>query len=213
MRAISLGAVMAVLAAPCAGQVIGTSNAGSNAIPFHNTLRYQQIFDAAVWSGAVSILELGFRNTLQPDYGLDFTADFYLSTSSASLTGLSPDLDSNLGSNTSLFGSFSRAGAFSSISFAGSPFVYDPSEGNLLLDIRFSSNSGFAFFDATLDSRTSRGWVGVDDGYGNGVSYGYGLVTEFSSRAVSVPEPAPYLLLSLGLLALAYLKRRQSLTG
>ena len=84
------------------------------------------------------------------------------------------------------------------LTVAGTPFVYDPAGGNLLLDIRSSiSASGRAFFDARIGD--ADGLFSRAHNFGSGFT-GYGLVTQFNTS--TVPEPGSIALVGTGLLAL-----------
>jgi len=124
-------------------------------IPFSggsNTVRFQQIYDAADFveeggSRPFLIQLIAFREDAGRQEG--FSSDFpdfqiNLSTTSRAVDGLSPIFADNVGSDDRAVvarGSFhigvSSGGGFSAvIGLAAAPFYYDPSQGNLLLDIR-----------------------------------------------------------------------------
>ncbi len=91
------------------------------------------------------------------------------------------------------------------------PFFYDPTEGNLLMDVRFirQDETGLGLFDATL-----RDGDPVSRVYGDtvnslsGTADTLGLDTAFV--ITPVPEPSVLGLLALGLSAAAFAFRQQS---
>jgi hypothetical protein len=99
------------------------------------------------------------------------------------------------------------------LTFTGAPFLYNPSEGNLLLDISIAGGSGgngvaFEENDGVGDSLARYQNFGTNNGDG------YGLVTQFdSSPAADTPEPGMLALVACGLAAMALtvrLRRRSS---
>jgi PEP-CTERM motif len=82
------------------------------------------------------------------------------------------------------------------------PFTYDPSKGNLLMDVQiaYGDTQGIIFFDVNgeggLASRASS-----DNG---GFADGEALVTGFSS---TVPEPSTWAMMLIGFAGLAYAYR------
>ena len=172
---------------------------------------YQQVYTSRAFSGPILINDLEFFNTAvnfgatQMNSG---TWTISLSTTSADWNTLSPIYGDNIGANnTQVFsGDLFQPWTFGDtlhISLS-TPFLYDPSNGNLLMDVFVSGASaagGEIFFDTNgydndrLDGNTIMGRVYTT---GN-VNKGYGLVTGFST----VPEPAPTLLITAGLAIVA----------
>jgi hypothetical protein len=144
-----------------------------------------------------------------------------LSTTSADWNSLSSTFANNIGGNNTVVfnGNLAQARAFGdtlSIIFS-TPFTYNPANGNLLMDVFATGTSavnGNIFFDTngynndSLNGNTYLGRV-FECGSGNVcVNNGYGLVTGFSTSAVT-PEPGSIMLLGSGLLSLAGLLRRK----
>jgi hypothetical protein len=112
----------------------------------------------------------------------------YLSTTDAAVDGLdTTNFDANIGPDEAIFFSGTLDGPVDSkLSLSGSPFLYDPAKGNLLLDIR-AEYTGFQFGSTVyLDAMNgdAGGIFSRAQDYVSG-NAGYGLVTGFTA----VPEP------------------------
>ncbi len=178
--------------------------------------RYQQVYSADSFPGPVEIERLvfyGTSNLAAPV--LPGTIDFFLSVTDRGVNEISNrPFDSNLGPDTQLF--TSMVGGFvlddTQWTIIGRSFAYDPSQGNLLLDLRFngapSGHSG-PFF-AALSPASLQGsavapfsrWHDFGIGFDN-----YGLVTGFR---FAISEPGTMLLLILGLVGVGITRRRIS---
>lgn len=147
-----------------------TEGNGANAFPFDissagrptNTMRYQQLYGAAQFSSAGFITQILFRpdaagvafNTVLSDMQIN------LSTTSVPDDGLSFLFANNIGSDETVV--FSGPLPLSSDNTGGgpkdfdivinltAPFFYDPSAGNLLLDVRNFGAGLTTIFDSTM---------------------------------------------------------------
>jgi hypothetical protein len=198
----------------------GNSN---NDWPFAISLRYQQVYAASQFADSGLITRIAFR----PDatFGGAFSEmianiQIDLSTTLAAPDALSSTLASNVGADdkvvytgslgisTSFTGPAGGPKAFDIIINLTTPFFYNPSLGNLLLDVRNFSGASppicasapcFDALDAesTLGDSVSRVWspmggssfplLGQDTG---------GLVTQFTV----VPEPGAFSLFAISIL-------------
>jgi PEP-CTERM motif len=201
--------------------VEGNSNNGFpyNIQPFGLTSqRYQQVYSSTQFgSGAMMISQILFRPDAQSGSSFSSTlpnVQIDLSTTSASASALSFNFASNVGADDTVV----HSGALSlSSSFTGpsggpkdfdivinlsTPFLYDPSKGNLLMDVRNFSGGSTTQFDATTDPSIGRNFTlgsGVNSPTADGVGPGYGLVTEFNFGPVNpIPEPSTLAIAGLG---------------
>jgi hypothetical protein len=167
--------------APASGQVIVTPNAlasteGNTSFslaPVSPAIRFMQLFNASEFSslpGPVVITSIAFRPDVTQSGPAAASAtgfQFFLSTTTRTVTTLSPTFADNLGPDYTLVAMLS---SFSTANLPGpgntrqfdlvvpftTPFLYDPSAGSLLLDARHSGTSlvsGSTFFvDGFSDS-------------------------------------------------------------
>ena len=210
--------------ANAASVVLGNNTSTGNIFPFGDSGysgEYQQVYSGADFSGPVQITSITFFSA--PDYpnqviNGNYTLDF--STTSASTStgpgGLSTTYASNIGANNSLFftGSVSNT-----LTFTGMPFLYNPAQGNLLLDVMVNTpNSTQAVLAAGCSTDTNR----IYNSSGSGAptsgdpdctgTTGYGLETQinYTPAATSVtPEPSSFVLLGTGLLSICGMARRK----
>lgn len=169
---------------------------------------YQQVYSSRLFSGPITITDLEFYNT---QYNSGATAmnsgtwTIFLSTTSADWNTMSGIFANNLGSNNTMVftGNLLQPWAFGDTLHInlGTAFTYDPTQGNLLMDVMVSGASkagGTIYFDfdgSTLSQRNT--FFGRLTGSGGFAASGEGLVTGFSA---SVPEPGNLTLFGLGAL-------------
>ena len=203
---------------------------GSASVPFHvpiGSARYQQVFDAAQFSGlgpaGAIITNIAFRadeggqsfNTTLPDIQIS------LSTTTKVPDSLSPVFAANIGANeTIVYGRGSlhirTAGPAGPSNFdivvpLSNPFFYQPAIGNLLLDVRNFAGGGTTFFDAqvTLGDSISGVQAYTGDGSGSvnstmGGTHTGGLVTLFEFTPVPEPGTPSLLIVSVAAFTLVY---------
>ena len=115
--------------------------------------RYQQVYDSAEFP-SIPIIITGI--TFFPRSGASWREgayDFSLSVTSSQVNDLdTSNLDNNVGSSQQFFTNDFLSGSIGSTTytFVGTPYTYDPSAGNLLLDICILpvSGNGSGAFDA-----------------------------------------------------------------
>jgi len=196
-----------------------TDGNASNQFPFDprsvgvSTIRYQQVFSASEFApGTYVIRQIAFR--AEP-LGISFvgttgTLRIDLSTTTAAPDGLSVTFANNVGAdNTTVFSgqwviSTANNGQFDLVLTLTNPFSYDPSRGNLLLDVRNYGggsidvlNNVFVVFDAqsTVGDSTSRVYTGQSqDGVNltTGIADpagSLGLVTRFTADFTPSQSP------------------------
>jgi hypothetical protein len=194
---------------------IGTFN-NNNLFPFggptsfgNPATRYQEAYASGDFSGPISITGIdffpapGFSSSLYSLYS--GTYQLSLSTITADINTLSDsNFAGNLGLDNSVFDTVALSGpAPSPLTFTGGPFNYDPSQGNLLLDIQITGASGAPLLSIPTGAAFEDVGPGGPSGivryqnFGSGTT-GFGLVTEFDS-STGVPEPGTLSLLGCGL--------------
>lgn len=208
-------AVLVLAATNVHAGIIGLPSSGSNAFPFGGSIsadptRYQQVYSSTAFSGPIDIGTVQFfRETVGGDLASGtFTLSF--STTAVAVDALDTvNFDSNLGLDNQLFVSQVLTGgpAPSVLSFTGTAFHYDPTLGNLLLDIQVSGFShsgvwaGFAAHNGDAGGLFSRAHD-FDSGF-----EGYGLVTD----VIPVPAPGAILLGGIGVGLVGWLRRGKTL--
>lgn len=187
----------------------GTGNT-ANCFPFTCNFNgtYQQVYASSAFTGPLTFDTLTFfANQSFP--GITNTGNYAISLyySANPVDGLSATFANNRGALIGSLGSFALSGqalnGSSPLSFTGALINYNPSLGNLLLDVSATTIvGGSSFMDAqsTADS-ISRASIGTDT---------LGLVTRFSlTAAPAVPEPTTWMLMLIGMAGVGFSMRRK----
>ena len=181
---------------------VGAAGGGSNYSPFSESygaspfadavgpVEYQQVYSRSVIPGTVNITSVGFSSVAGPVGSELYNVTLGLSTTSAPTFLPSTDYNANKGVDfTTVFSgnittTLKHDGTFDFI-IPTSAFTYDPSRGNLLLDIlvnsRPSINEAFSV-DGTGSAASPV--TRVSTYIGNNIADQNGLVTRFGTTAV-----------------------------
>lgn len=207
---LALAGLLAAFSADASVLIIGEPANGGNCFPFGcgSGSVYQQVYASSNFAGPITISDIEFflddGNSLNSG-----TFTLSLSTTSKAVDDLdTSNFANNLGADNALFGVYALAGAApATLQFFGTPFTYNPANGNLLLDIHSTiAQPGSAFFEAR--NGDANGLFSRAHDFGSGFA-DYGLVTGFSYDEAQIPEPTTLLLCGLGLAGLAFGKRRK----
>jgi hypothetical protein len=150
-------------------------------VPFDCATRIQQVFDASTFPSMIRIEAIDlFNNVRQSAEGFVEPAHYqvFLSQTAVSSTTATTDMDGNLGPRTQLVADFTVSD-FNTF-FTGAfriplsvPFVYNPRQGNLLLEIRKDQTANFGDGTIYVDGTTSASGVAiVTDQFGVQPSFG-----------------------------------------
>lgn len=196
---------------------IGTPNS-SGCAPFTCGGSWQQVYGASAFSG-VSLFDtvsFFYDQTFRPGDLVtgDLTITFYLTSSP--VDGLSVDWNANRGQLLSNLGTFTLDGSLAPdvLSFEGAPFLYNPADGNLLMEMSVlltaplpgQLRAGAYQYAVDFSDQTSR----YPSGQGGNADT-LGLVTQFGFNGV--PEPATWAMMLLGFGAVGVALRRNRRNG
>jgi hypothetical protein len=188
-----------------------SSNVAGTTIPFGSYGgEYQQVYGASNFSeGPILITNIAFETFFGNGPSNSSTLNLTMSLSStdnASPGSISSNFLSNEGSSvtqvfsgTKTFAPQNEAGNFDLV-FAITPFIYDPNQGNLLLDVNISSitNNPGGFEDFVFGTGNQFGRA-----YNGGSDSNTGLATQFTFSAVPTPEPSSLTLFGIGIASIA----------
>jgi hypothetical protein len=221
----ALGVLLAAvvwLAAATAGadQITIGANGSAFCAPFGcNTgagTRFQQVYDDQSFLDAsptnpILITQIDFFNVDPGSPNNNLTTGDYeirLSTTSVAVDALDTIFDNNVGGDEQIFKTFSLANSQSPdvLSFvADTAYLYDPTAGNLLLDV-FANGPSMTFPFATFEALDGAGGLfSIMHDFGGTESDDFGLVTRI--HFTIIPEPSTGLLFGMGILAIG-LRRR-----
>ena len=208
------------------GTFESTEGDSNNAYPFNiggtpapqPSMRYQQIYSASEFSAGGVIDEIRFRvdgsDSSFSQTGIDVRIDLaYAATTVATAsavfannigTGLETVLDT---SNLSLSGTGGPGpNPFDIVIDVVNLFVYDPTQGDLLMDVYMRNSPSTEIFDAANSSVMSRIYTfpGDVNAASGTLDISSGLVTQFEV----VPEPTSVALLGIGLASFVFARKR-----
>ena len=223
MRKLVFALIIVVVALPFsaafADSIIASNPGGHaafNVIPFGSGFgsgRYQEVYSSSLFTGPVEITSLAFS----PQDTITYSAnvDLRMTTTTTQVGNLSSNLDNNfiipltdVYKNPSFSENITGGSeTFSLVFNLTNPFIYDPSQGNLLFDLVIGNqNTNEGFSRSGTGSILSRAYN--SGSFGNGAD-GVGLRTEIGFTPI--PEPGTLLMLGTGAAALAGTLRRRLL--
>lgn len=201
-------------AAPASAAIVNFGINSNGDCTFGCVTRYQQIYSAA--SFGTQEIDISSVSFFAYQSGTS-NASFRMTISTAAATeaaGLSTTFASNVGTDAVVFAttSFGSIVANQLISFNGT-FTYDPTMGDLLIDIeRVSGSSGLPYLWAANDTGYQRAYSFHSNTIADAANQGgYGNRTQFTyDLSQQVPEPSALALVAVGLLGAAAARRRTS---
>jgi hypothetical protein len=204
-RCLLCGLLLSFVNVADAGVVVGVPAPSFNCFPFNcyptvAGIRYQQVYASTAFPSILNIADIEFYDR---NFGSAVvssgTYEIHLSTTSKAVNGLdTSNLDANVGSDDIVVADWVLnvplpvTGGF--VIPLSTTFTYDPSRGNLLLDIFTHSLSGGTGFLDAWNATTTAPFSRAIQCTGCTGTAGYGLATGFNS---AVPEPGTVSLLAL----------------
>ena len=164
------------------------------------TLRYMMIVDASQFSalsGPSLITQFAFRldGSSQSPGPRVTTTRIYASTTKRSVAGMSKVFKENIGTNNTLVydGTFTQMSQnlpgpgntrqFDLITRFTTPFLYDPAQGNLVLDVQTPKDDGEAItYDAVTDDPTVRSLISIGPSTASAGDFAVPQVTQFTLK-------------------------------
>lgn len=183
-----------------------SSEGGGGSSVLNDNIRLQEIYSASILpDGPITITEMRFRPSAL--YGAAFSAtisniNIRLSTTLVMPISISATFAENVGTNETVVfdGELPLSSTFTSSSGGtkdfdiiirfSTPFTYDPSLGNLLVDIRNSSGSTVTYVDAAAAPNGTAGRafaIGVDAPVATGMDAGADVIQFTYTRLASPP--------------------------
>ncbi len=209
--------------------MLGTGNCDPFGCPgFFGLTTYQQVYLSSAFPGEISISGLSFYEGLHnggTPAGGNFTLSFsYSSDAPGDLSLSNPNNNISTGDESFFAGalpSLTRQGLQNVLIITGTPFVYNPADGNLLVTVSVTGakdQSPVLYLEQAACGPTtvcppgsslvtSNAYFGSKSNGGNTVG---GLITGFDYTTVtsSVPEPGSLLLMLGGAGLILYRRRR-----
>ena len=205
--------VLIALSQNSSATTIDVGSGGAADCTFWCVDRYQQVYASSIFSGPVLIDAVSFfaaPDNGGPNWNGTSTWQMTLSTSVNLVGSLDPTFNNNVGGDAALFDTRTFTGTQNVndlITFDGAgSFVYDPGNGDLLIDIIRTAGTaqGVGLDRGTDPTLMDRAYAFSSTIAADGWNQGFGNRTRFAV----VPEPSSALLLGLGLAGIAA-RRRQ----
>ncbi len=203
-------AVVLPLAGAQAQLVVGGPGVYGDCAPFGCTLRYQQAYSSSLFSGPINIGSLTFYDVSDSGQTIDAaTYTLRLSTAATGVGSLSSTFADNIGGDAQLFFTGALSGPTApSFTITGAAFLYEPGQGDLLLDVTKSGGDSFsAFIDYRSDFAGFQRVYAFDNAPTGAIDNNYGLVTGFGTAAV--PEASTWTMLIAGFCMVGGAMRRR----